>query len=84
METVKKWIGLLTDIGLMLLPLAIVASLLVGPKLPFFGNVTSNIVDLVKSLGDGGLIGLITLGIIVWLLAGRRVAFTVAERSRRR
>ena len=29
---------------------------------------------LVKSLGDAGLVGLITLGIIMWLFAGRQTA----------
>jgi hypothetical protein len=60
---VKGWIGGLTEIGLMLLALAIVAALLVGSNLPFFGNVTGNIMALVKSLGDAGLVGLIALGV---------------------
>ena len=46
----KSWIGALTDIGLMLLALAIVASLLVGGTLPFFGGVVGNIVSMVKDL----------------------------------
>jgi hypothetical protein len=71
---VKAWIGSLTEIGLMLLALAIVAALLVGANLPFFGNVTGNIMALVKSLGDAGLVGLIALGIILWLLSGRKAA----------
>jgi len=74
LQRIKEWIGSLTEIGLMLLALAIVAALLVGANLPFFGNVTGNIMGLVKSLGDGGLVGLITLGIILWLFAGRKVA----------
>ncbi len=71
---IKGWIGSLTEIGLALLALAIVAALLVGSKLPFFGDVTANITGLVKSLGDAGLVGLITVGIIIWLFSGRRVA----------
>jgi hypothetical protein len=71
---VKSWIGGLTEIGLMLLALAIVAALLVGTKLPFFGDVTGNIMALVKALGDAGLVGLIALGVIIWLFAGRRTA----------
>jgi hypothetical protein len=71
---IKGWIGGLTDIGLALLALAIVAALLVGSNLPFFGNVTGNIAALVKSLGDAGLVGLITVGIIIWLFSGRRAA----------
>jgi hypothetical protein len=74
LQTVKKWIGALTEIGLLLLALAIVAALLVGANLPFFGNVVANIMALVKSLGDGGLVGLIALGVIIWLFSERKVA----------
>jgi ABC-type enterochelin transport system permease subunit len=70
----KSWIGALTDIGLMLLALAIVAALLVGGTLPFFGGVVGNIIDMVKSLGNNGLVGLIALGLIMWLFSARRVA----------
>jgi len=54
LQRIKGWIGSLTEIGLMLLALAIVAALLVGANLPFFGNVTGNIMALVKGLGDAG------------------------------
>lgn len=74
MNTLKGWIGGLTEIGLMLIALAIVAALLVGPQLPFFGNVTANIVALVKDLGANGLIGLIVLGFILWLFSRRSIA----------
>jgi hypothetical protein len=74
LNRIKHWIGSLTEIGLMLLALAIVAALLVGTNLPFFGAVPANIMALVKSLGDGGLVGLITLGIIVWLFSERKMA----------
>ena len=68
---IKTWIGAVIDIGLMLLALAIVASLLVGGSLPFFGGVVSNIISLVKDLGANGLVGLIALGVILWLFAKR-------------
>lgn len=74
LQRVKSWIGSLTEIGLSLLALAIVAALLVGANLPFFGSVTANIMALVKSLGDAGLVGLITLGIIIWLFSQRKPA----------
>jgi hypothetical protein len=79
MQTVKNWIGALTEIGLMLLALAIVATLLVGANLPFFGDVVMNIMALVKSLGDGGLVGLIALAIIIWLFSGRKIAGASSE-----
>jgi ABC-type enterochelin transport system permease subunit len=73
-ESIKSWIGALTDVGLMLLALAIVAALLVGGNLPFFGTVVGNIVALIKDLGANGLVGLIALGLIVWLFSNRSLA----------
>ena len=58
----------------MLLALAIVLALLVGTNLPFFGTVTANIMTWVKELGANGLVGLITLGIILWLFSHRKMA----------
>lgn len=72
--SLKSWIAALTDIGLMLLALAIVASLLIGGALPFFGGVVGNIVSMVKDLGSNGLVGLITVGIIMWLFSKRSMA----------
>jgi len=68
---IKTWIVGLTDLGLMLLAFAIVASLLVGSKLPFFGGVVDNIVGLINTLGAQGLVGLIALGVILWLFGKR-------------
>jgi hypothetical protein len=73
-DTLKDWVGALTELGLMLLALAIVLSLLVGSNLPFFGTVSANIMGLVKDLGAYGLVGLIALGVILWLFANRKMA----------
>jgi len=70
MKQTKSVIGQLIDIGIALLILAIVLSLLIGPtNLIFFGAVVDNIMGLVNSLGQGGLAGLIVLGIILWLFS---------------
>jgi ABC-type enterochelin transport system permease subunit len=74
MARIKMWIGGLTDIGLMLLALAIVAALLVGGNLPFFGSVVTNMVGLVNDLGKAGLTGLIAVAIILWLFSKRSMA----------
>ena len=74
LEMVKGWVGELTELGLMLLALAIVLGLLVGTNLPFFGGVTANIMAWVKDLGANGLDGLITLGIVIWLFSNRKLA----------
>ena len=74
LQSVKMWIGALTEIGLMLLALAIVAALLVGGNVPFFGTVMANIIGFVKDLGSNGLVGLIALGIILCLFSKRSLA----------
>jgi ABC-type enterochelin transport system permease subunit len=71
MKQVKTVISELIEIGILLLALAIVLSLLVGGQLPFFGSVVNNIADLVKTLGDNGLVGLIALGVILWIFSKR-------------
>ncbi len=73
-RNLKAFIAALTEIGLMLLALAIVCALLVGSNLPFFGSVVSNITALVSELGKNGLVGLIALGIILWLFSKRTIA----------
>lgn len=73
LQNAKALIGGLTDIALMLLGLAIVCALLAGGNVPFFGSVTANIIAFVKDLGSNGLVGLIALGIILWLFSHRSI-----------
>ena len=73
LATLKSWIGALTEIGLMLLALGITLALLAGPQVPFLGNVVGNILSLVKELGSNGIVGLIALGVIVWLFSKRSI-----------
>jgi hypothetical protein len=69
MNKMKKTIGARTDLGIALLTFGIIASLLVGPaNLSFVGNVVGNITDLVAALGSNGLVGLITLMIVLNLV----------------
>jgi hypothetical protein len=74
LNSVKGWIGAITEIGLMLIALAIVAALLVGANLPFFSGVVANLTNMVKELGANGLVGLIVLGFILWLFSKRQIA----------
>ena len=68
LDNAKKAIANLTEIGVALLALAIVASLLVGASnMAFFGGVVGNITSLVSQLGSSGLAGLISLGVVLWL-----------------
>ena len=69
MDKIKSSIASITQIGVALLTLSIVASILVGPSnLIFLGNAVGNIIDLIENLGSSGLVGLITAGIVLHLL----------------
>ncbi len=71
-DTVRKTISGITDVGLSLLALAIVASLLVGPaNMSFLGDVVGNVTGLIRQLGSAGLAGLIALGVVVWLIQNK-------------
>ena len=71
-DSVKKFLTQVTEMGLLLIALAVVAGIIVGPgNVPFVGEVVSNLTALIKSLGDSGIVGLIAVGIIIWLLGKR-------------
>ncbi|MFQ5439133.1 MAG: hypothetical protein ACE5DK_09945 [Paracoccaceae bacterium] len=68
LKNAKTAITAITDLGIALLALAIVASLLVGASnMAFLGDVVGNITALVQQLGSAGLSGLIALGVVLWL-----------------
>jgi len=54
----------LTKVVIALLGLGVVVSLL-GGNVPFVGGIADNIVSLVQSLGDAGIVGLIAALIIL-------------------
>ena len=71
-DAVRNIIRSITELGMGLLALAIVASLLVGPaNMSFLGDVVGNVTSLVQTLGSAGLAGLISLGVVVWLLQNK-------------
>ncbi len=73
-ELLKKWIGQITELGLLLVALAIVLQVLVGANLVFFGDVVGNLTAIITQLGNNGLVGLIAVAIILWLFAKRSLS----------
>ena len=68
MDTVKNFLRSVMDVALAVIPLSVVLGIIFGPSVPFIGTaVVDNISGLVSSLGGGGLVGIITLGILYWL-----------------
>lgn len=73
LEEIKKWLGEITEIALLLIALGIAVEILFGNSVPFFGGIITNLTALLKSLGDNGLVGLIALGIVIFLFRRKRV-----------
>ena len=68
LQEIKRWLGEITEIALLLVALGIVIEILFGPgTIPFFGQIVPNLTTIVSSLGENGLVGLIALSIILWL-----------------
>ena len=75
LEEVKKWVAEITEIALLLIALGIAVEILFGAAVPFFGGgIVANLTGLLNTLGQNGLVGLIALGIILFLFSKRRAA----------
>jgi hypothetical protein len=78
LEEAKKWLGEFTEIILLLIALGVGVEILFGKTVPFFGGIGQeqgivyNLTTLLNTLGENGLVGLIALGIIVWLFYRKR------------
>jgi len=77
-EQIKKWIGEITEISLLLIALGIVVEILFGSTVPLFGGIITNLTGLLNTLGENGLVGFIALGIILFLFHKRKA---VEQRS---
>ena len=69
----KAWIGTIRyylrqfiELGVLLLGVSVVAEILFGPDVAFFGSqVTANLVALLNSLGDQGIAALIIVFAVI-------------------
>jgi hypothetical protein len=76
LEEVKKWLGEITEIALLLIALGIAFQILFaneGGSVLFFGGITQNLTNLLSQLGENGLAGLIALGIIFYLFNRKKI-----------
>ena len=64
-KDMDKLFRTITDMGIALLGLAIIAQVLFGGSVPFFsGSVINSITSVIANLGAQGLVGLL----VVWLV----------------
>ena len=68
MDTVRSFLKGILDVGMAVIPVSVVLGIIFGQAVPFIGADTiDNISGLVSDLGGGGLVGIITLGVLYWL-----------------
>ncbi|MAV61875.1 MAG: hypothetical protein CMI80_00090 [Candidatus Pelagibacter sp.] len=68
LDTIKSWLKQITEVGLLLIAAAVVLEIIFGSAVPFIGvGILDNIIAITAKLGQDGLIGIIAIGIIVWL-----------------
>ncbi|MBN2592914.1 MAG: hypothetical protein JXA81_05345 [Sedimentisphaerales bacterium] len=63
----KKWITEIIEISLLLVAFGIVIEILFGSVAPLGSGIIMNLIGLLGTLGDNGFIGLVALGIVVYI-----------------
>ena len=68
LDTVKNWLRQIAEVGLTLIAAAVVLEIIFGSAVPFLGvSILGNITALSTELGSQGLVGLISVAVIIWL-----------------
>ena len=58
----KDYLNKFLEVGVLLLAVSVIAEILFGPNVPFFGSkVTNNLIGLLNNLGDQGIAALIVV-----------------------
>ncbi|MGC6475400.1 MAG: hypothetical protein ACON41_02010 [Parvibaculales bacterium] len=72
LNSAKSFLGEVIDLGLLLIAAAVILQVIFGQAVPFIGgDIVGNIITIIGQLGDGGLVGLIAVGIILYLINKR-------------
>ena len=64
---VKYYLNSFQEVGVLLLAVSVIAEVIFGPKVPFFGSqVTENLIRLLDSLGSQGIAALIIVFAVIF------------------
>ena len=59
---IRSYLKQFIELGVLLLAVSVLAEILFGPNVPFFGStVTNNLINLLNNLGDQGIAALIVV-----------------------
>ena len=72
LETVKGWLRQVAEVGLLVIAAAVVLEIIFGSPVDFVGlSILDNITALTRELGEQGLVGIISIAILIWLYLRR-------------
>ena len=64
----SRYLNKFLEVGVLLLAISVVAEILFGPDVPFFGSqVTNNLINLLNNLGDQGIAALIIVFAVIFV-----------------
>ena len=65
---IKYYLNSFLEVGVLLLAVSVLAEIIFGPKVPFFGSqVTENLIELLNSLGSQGIAALIIVFAVIFV-----------------
>ena len=71
-DTIKRWLKQIAEVGLLVIAAAVVLEVIFGSPVDFIGlSILDNITALTRELGEQGLVGIISIAIIIWLYLRR-------------
>ena len=67
-SSITRYLSKFLEVGVLLLAVSVVAEILFGPDVPFFGSqVTNNLINLLNNLGDQGIAALIIVFAVIFV-----------------
>ena len=67
-SAITRYLNKFLEVGVLLLAVSVVAEILFGPDVPFFGSqVTNNLINLLNNLGDQGIAALIIVFAVIFV-----------------
>ena len=72
LDTVKNWLRQIAEVGLLVIAAAVVLEIIFGSPVDFIGlSILDHITALTRELVEQGLVGIISIAIIIWLYLRR-------------
>ena len=65
---ISGYLNKFLELGVVLLAVSVIAEILFGPNVPFFGSqVTNNLITLLNSLGEQGVAALVVVFAVIFV-----------------